>query len=118
MKRMILALFLVLLLAGSASALSNKEYKQLKKDSALFAGADRKLTEVWNRIKGEITRPAESAFEILKAEQLDWIKSGRDKAAKKHMKKGASKDVAYANATYDRVRELEEWEELMFGDEE
>ena len=118
MKRILSALLLVVMLTGSAFALSNNEYRQLKRNSKLFAGADRNLTEVWNRIKSEITRPAQSAFEILKEEQREWIKSGRDIAAKRYMRNGASKDVAYANATYDRGREFEEWEELMFGDEE
>ncbi|MBQ3403111.1 MAG: DUF1311 domain-containing protein [Synergistaceae bacterium] len=118
MKRILTALTLIFLLAGSAFGLSDKEYLSMKRNDPDFAEADSALTETWNRIKDEITRPAQSAFEILKAEQREWIRSGRDNAAKRYMRKGSSRTEAYTMATYDRMKELEDWEELMFGDED
>ncbi|MBQ4431081.1 MAG: DUF1311 domain-containing protein [Synergistaceae bacterium] len=118
MKRILTVLALILVLSGSAFGLSDKEYLSMKRGDSDFAEADRVLTQVWKRIRDEITRPAESAFEILKEEQREWIASGRDKSARKYIKKGYSHTEAYTFATYDRVNELEEWEELMFGDED
>lgn len=118
MKRILTACALILVLSGSAFGLSDKEYLSMKRGDSNFAEADSVLAQVWKRIRGEITRPAESVFEILKGEQRDWIESGRDKSARAYIKKGHSRTEAYTLATYDRVKELEEWEELMFGDED
>ncbi|MBQ6983089.1 MAG: hypothetical protein IJQ15_11750 [Synergistaceae bacterium] len=118
MKRIVSALLLIVLFAGSAFGLSDREYRHLKRESRLFAGADETLTEVWHRIEDQVTRFERSAFEELRDEQLEWIRSGRDRTARRYMRNGASKDVAYANATYDRVRELKEWETQMFSDVE
>lgn len=118
MKRIVSALLLAVLFTGSAFGLSDREYRQLKRESRLFAGADETLTEVWHGIEDQVTRLERSAFDELRDEQLEWIRSGRDRVARRYMRNGASKDVAYANATYDRVRELKEWETQMFSNVE
>lgn len=118
MKRILSALVLVAMLTGSAFGLSDKEYKRMKSSSKAFRDADRRLSQVWSRIKSKITRPAESAFEMLKAEQLEWIESERDKAAEKYMIRGHDRDEAYALATDKRIEELEEWEEYTLSEDE
>ena len=118
MKRIISALLLVALFTGSAFALSDKDYKQMKKDSKIFNEADRKLGVVWRRIENQVTKAAYSVFEMLKADQRDWIKSGRDKAARKYIKEGFDDDDAYTIATYERIGYLEGWEAVMFGDDD
>ena len=118
MKRILSAFVLVVVLAGSAFGLSDREYRRMRNESKLFRDADKKLSQVWSRIKSKITRPAESAFEMLKAEQREWIESERDKTAEKYMTRGHARDEAYALATNKRIEELEEWEEYMFSEEE
>lgn len=118
MKRILSALVIVFVFSASAFGLSDKEYKRIKSSSKAFRDADRRLSQVWSRIKGKITRPAESAFEILKAEQREWIESERDKTAEKYITRGHDHDEAYALATDKRIEELEEWEEYMFSEDE
>ena len=118
MKRIVLALLLTAVLAGSAFGLSDKDYNRMRKESKVFREADRKLTSVWNRISDEITSPARSVFEVLKANQREWIKSERDKVAKKYMKEGLDDYNAYAIATYERIGYLEGWEAVIFNDED
>ena len=117
-KRILSALVLIAVLAGSAYALSDKDYTRMKRESSVFREADRKLGAVWHRIEDEITKPARSVFEILKSEQRDWIKSGRDRVAKKYMNDGFDDYNAYAIATYERIGYLEGWEAVMFSDDD
>ena len=118
MKRILAALVIVLVFSASAFGLSNKEYKRMRSSSKVFRDANRRLSQVWSRIKSKITRPAESAFEILKAEQREWIESDRDKTAEKYMTRSHDHDEAYAIATDKRIEELEEWDECMFPEDE
>ena len=108
MRRIILALMMVILIAGMAFGLSDKEYKEMKRDSKLFREADRKLGIVWNRIESQITKAAQTIFAPLKEEQHEWIRSGRDIAARKYMKQNYYPiDAAYAIVTYERIGYLE-----------
>ena len=102
-RKLYLALVLVLLLCGSALALSDKDYLRLKRNNKDFARADRQLTEVYEAIKDNLTA---REFEKVKREQRNWIRTGRDAFARKRMKAGDSKAAAYTAATMARVDEL------------
>ena len=75
----------------------------MKKNSQSFARADRKLTNVWNKLKKSLP---EFVFEALKKDQRDWIKQGRDNDAKSYIKEGYSRTEAYTMATNDRANKL------------
>ncbi len=94
MKRIFSALLLVALLGGSAFGLSDKEYRDMKRDSKLFRDADRKLGIVWNRIESQVTKAAQTMFDTLLEEQREWIRSGRDIAARKYMKRQLTADYS------------------------
>ena len=114
MKRL-LAAVLVLLLSVPSFALSDAEYLRMRKSSADFARADKRLSTVWTNLKKSLPK---NVFTRLQAEQREWIESERDKAAEKYMTRGRDRDEAYALATNRRIEELEEWEEYMFSEEE
>lgn len=91
----------------------------MKRDSKLFREADRKLGIVWNRIESQITKAAQTIFAPLKEEQREWIRSGRDIAARKYMKQNYYPiDAAYAIVTYERIGYLEGWEKFVFGEDD
>ena len=102
MKRLLCALVLLLVLAGSAFALSNKEYGRLMSNPE-FARADRELNTVWEGLKDVLTG---RDFDRVKREQRQWIANGRDKAAKRYMNDGYSRVEAYTEATRDRIEAL------------
>ncbi len=119
MKRIFSALLLVALLGGSAFGLSDKEYRDMKRDSKLFRDADRKLGIVWNRIESQVTKAAQTMFDTLLEEQREWIRSGRDIAARKYMKQSYYPiNAAYAIVTYERIGYLEGWEAFVFGEDD
>lgn len=103
MKKFISILALLVLMAGPSFALSDAEYLKMKKNSQSFARADRKLTNVWNKLKKSLP---EFVFEALKKDQRDWIKQGRDNDAKSYIKEGYSRTEAYTMATNDRANKL------------
>ncbi|MCR4819002.1 MAG: SH3 domain-containing protein [Fretibacterium sp.] len=110
MKRIFAALALLALLAGSAFALSDADYKKLMKDKD-FARADRALTKAWNKAKKSFpnTKAGKAAYQLLLADQREWIRNGRDANAQDLMgMDGYSKVEAYAEVTRDRVRYLPE----------
>ena len=96
-----MAAAMVLLLAVSAFALSDEEYKEMKKDSPEFAKADKELTQAWNEAKKVLSK---KDFAALKKEQLDWIADGRDEKAEELIDDGMEPDEAYAAVTRERTK--------------
>lgn len=105
MKRLISALLLLALLAGSAAALTDKEYLRLKKEDGSFSQADDRLNELWKELKSMMST---EDFKALQKENSTWLKTGRDEAAKSFINDGLDKDTAYAEATWQRVTYLAE----------
>ena len=105
MRKFYLAVLLVLALCGSAFALSDKDYLRLKRNNKNFARADRELTQIYEAIKDNLSA---RKFEVVKREQRDWIRTGRDAFAKRRMREGDSKAEAYTAATLARANELRE----------
>ena len=104
-KRFISVLVFVMMLSSAAFALSDAEYNRMKKHSKSFAEADRRLSRVWHEIKDDMP---EKQFKILQSEQREWIDDGRDREARRYIKKGYSKTEAYTKATNERVDKLRE----------
>ncbi|MBQ3402687.1 MAG: hypothetical protein IJG65_04855 [Synergistaceae bacterium] len=103
MKRFISALLLVFLLALPSFALSDAEYLRMRKSSADFARADRRLNQVWNKLRKSL--PKRIFTELDKLER-EWVMSGRDDAAAQLMEEGYSRMEAYTMATNDRADAL------------
>ena len=103
MKRLMSIIAVVLVFAVPAFALSDAEYLRMKKSSANFAEADEFLSDAYNNVKSVMSR---SEFASIKEEQREWIKSGRDEAARAFMNEGYSKMEAYTKATEERAEEL------------
>ena len=103
MKRLYAVIALVLLSASACFALSDAEYLRMKKNNADFARADRRLNQVWNRLKDSLSRRAFSELQDL---QADWIAWGRDREAEALMNDGYSRAEAYTMATSDRADDL------------
>ena len=103
MKRLLSIVAVVLVFAVPAFALSDAEYLRMKKSSADFAEADEFLSDAYNNVKSVMSR---SEFASIKEEQREWIKSGRDEAARAFMDEGYSKVEAYTKATEERAEEL------------
>ena len=103
MKKVFAVIALLLLSASACFALTDSEYLRMKKNNADFARADRRLTQVWNRLKDSLSR---RAFLELREFQREWLDSGRDEAAQSYMNDGYSRVEAYTMATSDRADEL------------
>lgn len=78
MKRILSALLFVVFLAGSAFGLSDSEYLRMRRYSKKFREADDFLQESYQECKD--TLPAKD-FKQVKAEQIEWVKHGRDEEA-------------------------------------
>ena len=100
MKRFLAVITLIFMLASSALALSDAEFTRMKKNNADFARADRRLSQVWNRLRKELPK---RVFNVLRDEQRDWVEYGRDEDAKAYMEEGYSRVEAYTMATSDRA---------------
>ena len=85
-------------LVSSASALSDKEYRQLIKNQS-FSDADKALNQAWTNAKNSLS---EKDFNALKKSQTRWIKSGRDNEARQLLKK-LSRVQAYTLVTNSRA---------------
>ena len=103
MKRLMSIVAVILVFAVPALALSDSEYLRMKKSSADFAAADKFLSDAYNNVKNVMSR---SEFASIKEEQREWIKSGRDEAARAFMNEEYSKIEAYTKATEERAEEL------------
>ena len=103
MKKVFAVVALVLAMAGAAFALSDEEYTSLKKSNADFARADKRLTQVWKKLKADLSK---SVFAELQKDQREWIDTGRDEEADVLMNDGYSRAEAYTIATNNRADEL------------
>lgn len=103
MRRIFLALTLLIVLSSSAFALSDAEYRRLKRTNSDFRQADNELSEVWNSLRGKLSS---KVFAELQKLQREWIRKGRDDAARKYIREGYSRAEAYAMATNDRAEAL------------
>ncbi len=92
-----------LALHGTAQALTNKEYMELMRTSMDFSLVDNGLNEVWRNFMVVVTD--EASKKALRVQQRAWLKD-RDVQAKKLMRSGQAKDMAYAAITMDRIGEL------------
>ena len=103
MKKSFLWLFTVIMclsLISTATALSDAEYLQMKKNSPEYAMAEAKLQKVWNELKNSMSK---SSYSYLLDEQREWIGRGRDEAANAYIQRGYSRIEAYTMATIDRA---------------
>ena len=105
MKKFFAVIALVLLSASACFALTDSEYLRMKKNNADFARADKRLSQVWTKLKGSLSK---RAFSELQELQREWLDSGRDEAAQSYMVDGYSRVEAYTMATSDRADELPE----------
>ena len=105
MKKVLTALTVVIVMCvvSQALALSDKDYRNMMKDSN-FAQADKNLNDAWKTAK-EILPPEE--FAKLKKDQAQWLKKGRDNEVKQLRSVQAGKNLtrtdAYAVVTDDRA---------------
>ena len=110
---LVLAGLAVLTLAGPAAGLSDAEYREMMKDPD-FAKADRALNEEWSRLLKE-GGLSEAGIKALKADQVEWVRKGRDAAAKRYMMEdGYTALEAYTSVTAMRVDALPHIVEPIF----
>ena len=76
MRRIFIAV-LLLLVAVPALALTETEYTRMRRNSAAFARANRRLSQVWTSLRRELPK---NVFTELRARQREWLSSGRDEA--------------------------------------
>ena len=103
MRKFLASLCWVGILAGSALALTDAEYREMLKDPG-FAAADKALNQAWAEAKKVMPK---AAFEALKKEQGAWVAKGRDTEAKEFMKNGMEAPKAYALVTEMRMRAIQ-----------
>ena len=103
MRKIFAALMLLVLSASMSFALTDAEYLKMKKTNADFARADKRLSQVWKRLKGSVSK---EVFTELQEYQREWIDSGRDIEAQGLMDEGYSRVEAYTMATSDRADAL------------
>lgn len=91
-------------LAGPAAGLSDAEYREMVEDPD-FAKSDKRLNEVWSGLlkEGGLSK---AGIRVLKADQAQWVRKGRDTQAKILMEGGSTALEAYTAATRLRADEL------------
>ena len=100
-------------LAGPAAGLSDAEYREMMKDRG-FAEADRGLNEVWSRLlkEGGLSK---AGIKALKADQAEWVRKGRDAAARRYMTEDSYTALeAYTTVTGMRADSLPDIAERIF----
>ena len=100
LRRFLGGVLLLFVCLAPAWALSDSEYQKLLAQSASFREADQALQGAWGEAKSNLTS---REFRALSARQKEWLRSGRDAAARERMDKGVPKDRAYGEATMDQV---------------
>ena len=103
MIKLLASLCWVGILAGSALALTDAEYREMLKDPG-FVAADKALNQAWAEAKKVMPK---AAFEALKKEQGAWVAKGRDTEVKEFMKNGMEAPKAYALVTEMRMRAIQ-----------
>ena len=91
-------------LAGPAAGLSDAEYREMVEDPD-FAKSDKRLNEVWSGLlkEGGLSK---AGIRVLKADQAQWVRKGRDTQAKILKEGGSTALEAYTAATRLRADEL------------
>ena len=113
--RIISVIIAICLLASTAFALTDRDYKVLMKDKK-FAAADRALNAKFKEAKRLLSK---KAFARVRNAQSEWIKEGRDAEAKAWMEEdGLSFVDAYTKATREQTKTLENWIQRELYDEE
>lgn len=110
MKRYLLAILFVMLIAGSAHALSDSTYKKMLKDPE-FARADKALNQAWKNAKNSL--PGD-AFNSLRKEQTQWVKRGRDDEVRPLLST-MSRTEAYAVITAKRASYINQYINKLTG---
>lgn len=112
----IISIFIaVCLLASTAFALTDRDYKVLMKDKK-FAAADREMNRVYREAKRILSK---KSFARIRKAQSEWIKEGRDVEAKAWMEEDDLSFVdAYAKATREQTKILEKWIQRELNDED
>lgn len=105
MRRFVFSLLLIFLMTAPAFSLSDEEYLRMKKSNADFARADKRLSQVYSRLRATMPK---KVFAELQKSQREWIASGRDDAAASLISDGYSRLEAYTIATNDRADILPE----------
>ena len=91
---------------SSALALSDKEYKQMMKNSD-FAKADKALNQAYKNAKSSLSG---ELWKTLKDDQMSWIKKDRDFEANLVIKEmSVSRVQAYATVTAARAEYINEY---------
>ena len=103
MRKLLASLCWVGILAGSALALTDAEYREMLKHPG-FVAADKALNQAWAEAKKVMPK---AAFEALKKEQGAWVAKGRDTEVKEFMKNGMEAPKAYALVTEMRMRAIQ-----------
>ncbi len=103
-KFILIIMFLALIFSGSAFALNDREYYDMKKDP-FFRASDKKLTKIIEELKIYLS---DKDFADLKASHKEWISSGLDRAAETLIENNKLAKVdAYVKAAEERIRYLE-----------
>ncbi|MDR1051188.1 MAG: sel1 repeat family protein [Deltaproteobacteria bacterium] len=95
-----LACLLVLAMPGGARALPDDEVRALAGSSSEFKAAEDRILRVWGSLPSDIKSR-------VRAEQIEWIKTVRDREAGELMSGGMSKAEAYAEVTNKKSDYLE-----------
>lgn len=94
----------LLTFSGSAFALNDREYYDMKKDP-FFRASDKKLTKIIEELKIYLS---DKDFNDLKVRHKEWIDSGLDKVAETLIENNKLAKVdAYVKATEGRIKYLE-----------
>ncbi|MBQ4469980.1 MAG: hypothetical protein II917_07580 [Synergistaceae bacterium] len=103
-KKFVVIIMFLLTFSGSAFALNDREYYDMKKDP-FFRASDKKLTKIIEELKIYLS---DKDFNDLKARHKEWIDSGLDKVAETLIENNKLAKVdAYVKATEGRIKYLE-----------
>ena len=103
-KRMALLVLLFFMVCSSAMALTDREYKAMLQTSSEFRQADAELTRAWKRVYGLLN--GREKRDLLE-NQRQWVKTGRDAAARKM--RGMGRAEAYAAVSRARAEYLDSY---------
>ncbi|MBQ9594346.1 MAG: hypothetical protein IJR35_00635 [Synergistaceae bacterium] len=103
-KKFVVIIMFLLTFSGSAFALNDREYYDMKKDP-FFRASDKKLTKIIEELKIYLS---DKDFNDLKVRHKEWIDSGLDKVAETLIENNKLAKVdAYVKATEGRIKYLE-----------
>lgn len=105
MKNIIFIIISILLLNIDVFAMTEDEFSHLKNTYPKFDEADQLLIKNWNEAK-KLKDDNPDKWNILKSDQIEWIKTGRDQRAKELINSGLDYNKAYTQATNERSNYL------------